>query len=318
MIRFLQVGVIFQGTVTTLQYFGILSPELQTSLGFKGTTVVRSGAEEVQLFRPTGTIGHPNTLGAFLALNLPVTVAQLLSRVESAGKVLPLLSLVMGTSALIMTFSRGSWINFLVGSAVVLVMVIGKVGLRGRTMIRVAAGAIVVATIVLAFSGLVRNRIVSDDKGSFQYRLEMQKIALRMIEDNPWVGVGVNTFALRMAEYDALHLFPQNVVHNVYLFIAAESGVFALLAFVWLLLALAWEGVRSMRLQNLYLSVTAGGIFAGIMGLGLHMGAEMLLAGPPIQIFWFFAGLLVGINRLARRDSHRFPTRGHAPQESPA
>jgi putative inorganic carbon (hco3(-)) transporter len=211
-------------------------------------------------------------------------------------------TLTVGTCALVMTFSRGAWINFVVGSALVMVVLVGKAGLRSRALIWGVASVVVIATVVLTFSGLVASRIFSDDKGSVQNRLHMNDLALRMIYDNPWLGVGVNTYGLRMAEYDQFYLNPQNVVHNVYLFTAAESGVFAVLAFIWLFIALARQGVRGIRLKSLYLSTTATAMLGGIVGLALHMIAEMLVAGPPILAFWLFAGLLAGINNLARHD----------------
>jgi hypothetical protein len=88
----------------------------------------------------------------------------------------------------------------------------------------------------------------------------------------------------------------------VYLLLAAENGIFAPLAFLWFILAVIRQGVRGMRLPSPYMAMTATAILGGLGGLWLQMLLEILVTGPPIQVFWFFTGLLVAMNRLQQPD----------------
>ena len=301
-VRVLLVGIIFQGSVVILQYLHFFPPELRMSLGFKDARSIPSGSEGVTLFRPAGTIGHANTMGAFLAMTLPVTTSQLMLQSSFRAKLLPLCALAVGTPALVMSFSRGAWISCVVGVVLVLTTTIIRGKRRGLSRNWGVISFLVMAMVVLAFSSLVESRIFSPDRGSVQNRMKLNDMALHMIQENPWLGVGLNMFPKAMADYDVFHFEPQNVVHNVYLLLAAESGVLALVAFIWLLLAVSREGVRGFFLNGPYLSITATGIFGGLVGLWLQMLAEILMSGPPQQGLWFFAGLLAGMNGLPRRD----------------
>jgi O-antigen ligase len=115
-----------------------------------------------------------------------------------------------------------------------------------------------------------------------------------------------------MSEYDFTHFGPQNVVHNVYLLMTAESGVFALLAYLWLILAIGRQAVKAMRSKNLSLCMTATAILGGFVGLWFQMLVEILVTGPPVQVFWFFVGIIGGINGMQQRDLARAsaPRRG--------
>jgi O-antigen ligase len=302
MLRILLAGVIFQGGVVICQYLNLLPEGLQTSLGFKGGLISKSGSTVVELFRPSGTIGHANILGAFLATTLPVALSQLLLQSGRQGKLLPLLALGVGTLALVMSFSRGAWISFVVAATLVLSVAFATGQLRGKNLLWVALGFVVVSLVAVAFSSLLESRIFDPDPGSARDRMLLNNLALSMIRDKPLLGVGLNTFGKVMENYDTYHFAPGNVVHNVYLLLAAENGIFAPLAFLWFILAVIRQGVRGMRLTSPYLAMTATAILGGLGGLWLQMLLEILVTGPPVQVFWFFTGLLVAMNRLKQPD----------------
>jgi putative inorganic carbon (HCO3(-)) transporter len=266
----------------------------------------------VEIFRPSGTIGHANILGAFLAMSLPIAISQVLLQPGLRRKLLPFLALCVGTTALVMSFSRGAWISFSAAATWVLLVavVIGK--LRGKHLLGVVISVAAVAFMVVTFSSLVESRIFDPDPGSAKDRMRLNELAWNMIQDHPLLGVGVNTFGKVMSEYDFTHFGPQNVVHNVYLLMTAESGVFALLAYLWLILAIGRQAVKAMGSKNLNLCMTATAILGGFVGLWFQMLVEILVTGPPVQVFWFFVGIIGGINGMQQRDLARAsaPRRG--------
>jgi putative inorganic carbon (HCO3(-)) transporter len=302
MLRILLTGVIFQGSVVFLQYLNLFPEGVQTSLGFKGGMISKSGSTTVELFRPSGTIGHANILGGFMAITLPVALSQLLLQSGMRGKLLPLAALGIGTLALVLSFSRGAWISFAVAATLVLSVAFVTGQLRGKNLLWVALGFVLVSLVAVAFSSLLESRIFDPDPGSAHDRMLLNELALSIIRDKPLLGVGLNTFGKVMENYDTYHFAPGNVVHNVYLLLAAENGIFAPLAFLWFILAVIRQGVRGMRLPSPYMAMTATAILGGLGGLWLQMLLEILVTGPPIQVFWFFTGLLVAMNRLQQPD----------------
>jgi putative inorganic carbon (HCO3(-)) transporter len=298
-VRWLLVGVLVQGTIAILQYMQVFPPSLQEALGWKAAHVIETGVSRPELFRPAGTIGHPNTLGAFFAVTLPLAVSQLMLRQTSRSRILVALALAVGTVALVVTFSRGAWVGFIVGVSLVLSIVTRTDAEGCRLLGRAILVIVIIAMVVAGFSSLVGTRIFEADQGATQNRMLMNDMALQMIQENPALGVGLHTFGLVMREYDELHFAPQHVVHNVYLLVAAESGVGALLAFLWVIGSIAREGVRCIRRSSPAMSTTAAGVLAGLVALWLQMLVEILVSGPPVQISLLFAGLLAAMSRMA-------------------
>jgi hypothetical protein len=72
---------------------------------------------------------------------------------------------------------------------------------------------------------------------SFLRRAELNWMALKMFQDHPLLGVGLNNFTVQMGEYGEVSGWTRFLqpVHNVYLLIVAETGLFGLIAFFGLL-----------------------------------------------------------------------------------
>ncbi len=95
-----------------------------------------------------------------------------------------------------------------------------------------AAGLLV----VLALVGLSWTRVdplgTRTQYSSAWYRLGYWKAAVRVLEKHPWAGVGLENFQQHYYEVKDAEAWEANRVHNDYLQVAVELGVFGLLAFV--------------------------------------------------------------------------------------
>src|SRR5438132_10740681 len=104
----------------------------------------------------------------------------------------------LGGVALIFTFSRGAWIA-LVFAIVVLCFVQWRQ--RGISLKRPIAIFVVIALLYLPLHGVLSERLFGNDHGSAESRIPLNKLAFRMIADNPVLGVGANNFTSAMDQY---------------------------------------------------------------------------------------------------------------------
>src|SRR5262249_20050857 len=120
---------------------------------------------------------------------------------------------------------------------------------------------------------------------SFGVRLHMAGIALRMTQQHPIFGIGLDQFR-RGSQYfitpDFIARFPQAAVgenaHNNFLQILAELGAVGLIAFGWLLAPLA----RSIGRGSMAFVALTGGVLAFL--LTCLLGHPFLI----VQVLWLF------------------------------
>jgi O-antigen ligase len=121
---------------------------------------------------------------------------------------------------------------------------------------KVRATAAVLAILLLAYiasPSSIRQRLRSGfnpDDPNTRNRIELFGTALRLIEHNPWVGVGPKNVGREALRYRGSHTWPDWMyqhMHNNFLQIAAERGIPGLLIWLWLMGRLAWDALRVFR-----------------------------------------------------------------------
>jgi O-antigen ligase/tetratricopeptide (TPR) repeat protein len=144
---------------------------------------------------------------------------------------------------------------------------------------------------------------------SFESRLDMKVTALRIFRDHPLIGIGGRGWAARYHQYQPL-LFYTTEVHNHYLQVLVEAGIFGFLAF-----AAIW-GFFLVTLYRLFprprdaleeeeegqrrwiLAWTAG---VAALGMGLHSALDFDLSLPAMAIFlWSLLAVVRGPMQLAQ------------------
>jgi putative inorganic carbon (HCO3(-)) transporter len=265
------------------------------------TTHTQAGGEDTRL---GGTIGQPNTAAAFLCLLLPLAATLPLAPISRAMRRLCIVSLPVGGIALIITQSRGGWVSISI-SALVLAFVLVRRGLiRGRTVLAAIA---VIAVIAVPLWGTISSRVTGSDNGSAAARVSLATLAWHMIEDHPLLGVGINNVGLNVPSYagpqfDGTFIYE---VHDKYLLVWSEAGIFALIAFVTFLAVTLRRGWRAARSRDPFLSYIALGLTAGLMGQIVHMGVDLFESRPQVQLLWLVAALLAALCAMLERERHQ-------------
>jgi O-antigen ligase len=203
----------------------------------------------------SGTYVHPNHLGGFLEMLLPLGLAYtLMGRLKPVGKVLLGYASLVLVAGILVTVSRGTYVS------TTLAMVLFFSALLLHRTYRLPSLVLLVAILgaglyFLPHSSSVQARLkpmltgtgrVEDDT-----RIIMWRTAVRVWQDNVWWGAGPGHYDYRFLQYRPgdVQLRPY-WAHNDYVNALAEWGVVgaALVASAWVLLGLGlrrtWPVVR--------------------------------------------------------------------------
>jgi O-antigen ligase len=217
----------------------------------------------------------------------------------------------LGGVALVFTLSRGAWMALALSITLLCWLGSRHAGLSLKTPIAVL---LILSLLYLPFHAAISARLFGDDSGSAESRVPLMRLAFRIIEDNPLLGVGANNFTVVMDRYLTSDfregwLF---AVHNKYLLVLSETGMVGLLAFLAFLLDALRKGWRCWVYRDPLLSPLALGFAAGIAGHMLHMTVDVFRGRPTQQLLWLVAGLLTAMLRICRpnpsEDRHSYLT----------
>ena len=198
-------------------------------------------------YRVLSTFFDPNFAGIFLLLGLSLTLA-LWSFGRLRFRLLHLSSLTLMISAIILTFSRSTYLAFLI--------IIGIFGLlRSRYLLLIM---VLISLMAFAFIPRVQQRVVEGinlDQTARARLVDWSK-TFTVIQDHPILGVGFNTLRYIKDQYGFFR--DERGVNqpgghsgagsdSSLLFVWATSGIFGLIAYLGLLLSLWWQGWQSYK-----------------------------------------------------------------------
>jgi O-antigen ligase len=245
-----------------------------------------------ELYRPGGTIGAPNVAGSFLGCAL-VPISMILKLpVSQPMKIFASMTLISGITALILTYSRGGWLSFVV--AVVAVLVIStRRRLFGPGM-PLALGASVIV-LAVPFHDVLWQRL--NEAGGAESRVPLMEMAWKMIEANPILGVGLNNYLVALPDVAGSEFSGDwlSVVHNQYLLVWAETGIATLFVFGVFVLLSIYRGWMASSTSDRRLAVTACGFTASMVGMLPNMAVERFVNRPQIGLLWMSAGVLTAL-----------------------
>jgi putative inorganic carbon (HCO3(-)) transporter len=252
--------------------------------------------------RAGGTIGGANGAAAYLAMLLPISIVVLWMDLPVWIKRLSLAATGFGIVALVLTYSRGGWLAAVVASLLVTGVAVRRGDVPGG---RVAAAGVVVVLLLVPFHGSIEARIAGQTRGgtySQNARLPLIRLAWKIIQDRPLLGVGANNFAPAVSRYAGPEFSGAwlRSVHNLYFLAWAEAGFGALLALLWFLgssLRRGWKAIaRAGPMAPLALGLTAS-----ILSAMVTMGVERFIQRPLLELLWLVAALLVALEALGPR-----------------
>lgn len=310
-LKIIAIALFTSGQVDTRERLRMLLWTIAISLGFfgvkNGVLGILGGGAPI-LRGPGGMLEDNNDFALALVMNVPLL--WYLGRqdgrrwVAQATQVAVLLSVV----TIVLTHSRGAFLA--------LTMTALWMAWRSGQLVRAAAGLALAGGAFLLFapeSVLERLASIGDAKeSSANARLTAWATAMRMIGDNPLLGVGLRNFQPRYAEYSIVPLPPGGttyVAHNSYLQIWAESGTIAFVVYL-LLLGSVFVACRRVRLlARMRPALGWAGDYARMMEattIGFLVGAFFLNRGH-FDLIYHWIALVTSLSVIAVAEARTAP-----------
>jgi len=243
----------------------------------------------------TGSFENPNSLGAYLVYCLPAFIALVYWKWKNkAMAAVVFFTCIILSVSILLTFSRGGWLGFLIGLLGMIVLFEKK---KFPTLIFVGF----LSTVCL-FSPFIKRVMFSFSSTGDSQRYVIWQGAIDMIKENPFLGKGLGTFMNYFDQYVSnIGIF---YAHNCYLQMWAESGIFTLIVFLSLTGLVVYRGVRiSLKNKKDEFGILLGGLTAGTFGFLVASFFDTQLYSLQLSVlFWVMLGVTVSVQRILLRE----------------
>ncbi len=258
--------------------------------------------------RVTSFYGYPNAIGLYFA---PIVVGAigmvahklvslyqntLTAKEKSVQKwKLPLFILLLGIGVAGIIFARSKGAILGVGAGLLVYALFWK---SYRTVFAggIVAGSIIILLLQPSLLSLQGESNVAGG-GSFEIRVSQWKETTQLLLERPIVGAGLSGYQTRIEKYHSedyieTFMYPHNIILNFWV----ETGLFGLVAILWIIFStiqLLIRLVERVQLSERHLVMSVFGGFVAILAHGL---VDVPFFKNDLAIlFWVFVGLaLIG------------------------
>ncbi len=253
-------------------------------------------------------LANPNLLAAYLLPAIALSLAAFFTWKTIITKTLAVTMFVCNSACLILTFSRGGWLGFLLLLLCFIVLLFYVYNDKIPEFFKLWAlpgffgGLILVLIMALIFIPAFRERIMSMFAGSGDssnnFRLNVWKAVKEMIQASPIIGIGPgnDVFNKIYPLYQVSPKYSALSAYSIVFEICIETGFIGLSCFVWFLIVTFNQGMS--QLQRLK-SIFSGEIFwligaiAAIIGLLTHGLFDTVWYRPQVNSLWWLMVALI-------------------------
>lgn len=242
--------------------------------------------------RVYSTLENPNNYAEFIVLTFPVSLVFCCNIVDRRWKTLATAALVVPVAALLMTYSRSSWVSFALTAVVFL-------ALWEKRLLPLIPVAVVVLFPLLPDS--IFNRILTIGNtadSSNAYRLYIWTSALHMIRDFGLTGIGLGpgNFTPLYADYCDPNASVAQHSHMLYLEVWMEMGVLGIVSFLCMYLGVIRRGIRASQHADPLLRYVLIACVSSLAGVSFVGAAEYIWFYPRVMFAFF---ILIGVTLAA-------------------
>lgn len=244
---------------------------------------------------------NSNTFAQVLVMMIGLALGLLVSSRTLWGRLLSLFALVCGLVAILMTYSRASWIGLVV-AVFVFVLLVER---RLIPVLIVGAFALLPFLPASIFNRLLSTFNFSDTSTSTRFMIYSSGV--RVWSQSPVFGVGLGTeLAARAAHTSPWfaygYWFPH--YHNIYIQLAVELGLVGVVSCTGGFICACKETLQAMlgSDRDRELCGLTAGCLSGLVGVMVCGIADYLWHYPRVMvIFWIIFGLMLCGAKLARQ-----------------
>ena len=319
MVILLRDAKTFQGVIWTLLIAGIFIGTISAYQGLTGTydndfsgfgqVGYQNIVGETEGNRLSGPVGDPNFYAQAMLVLIPIALSRFLKEKKWYLRAIAGWAFLATVLAVVFSYSRGAAV------AIIVMLIFSMLHSPPRlsdAMIGILLIILVISfvpnpyverlsTITDIFGG--RNAVV----GEVSYRGRASEViaAWLMFLDHPIFGVGVENYPTYYQSYSrTLGLDPrleQRQAHNLYLQVAAETGLAGILIFGWLLKTMMSSMLDAWRKLKIYGATKYADMVlsfaAGVVG---YLAAAMFIHGAYPRYFWLLAGIALAIPNVTK------------------
>jgi O-antigen ligase len=271
------LAAISQAIFGYIQYFFDIGP----------TAFIRDAS-----LRVYGTFDQPNPYAGYINMALTITLALSLLGKGLSTRIAAAITTMLLLGVELLSQSKGGWLALAVSALFIIIvglprmrlfvlgLVIALLSLIGSYLAGLIPESLL--TPVWERAGLLRISFTEPTNDSFanSERLAHWLAGIHMFWNHPFLGVGIGNYAMAYPQY-ALGRFvePLGHAHNYYINIAAETGIFGLLAFTCFLIAVFVAGGRAYKhIHHRWMSMQAEQSRPALTRTLLHRGATFEVA----------------------------------------
>lgn len=242
---------------------------------------------------------NPNTLGQILVMLIPLSIGLIFASRTFWGRLAALAASGLGILALVLTLSRGSWLGLMV--AAVVFVALYRYQLLPLFILAAAA-------LVPFLPETIINRALSSFNfrdTSISSRFPIYEASFKSILHSPVLGAGLGSelvwkFFARYGFYKGTLTFAH--LHNIFLQLWIECGLFGMLAFAGTSLSVFKESARAAaRSRSALKPLLIGGASALTGALVCGMTDYIWYYPRALCVFWFLMGILFAGIRLSKK-----------------
>lgn len=250
---------------------------------------------------------NPNLLGGYFVAGLPtifgMSIYSIIKKSYTSAIFWLILSIIT-TVALVSTGCRGSYLA-LIAMFGTMFLISAKFLWQTykKIYMTIVGGIIALGTTAVMMSSSLRARVLSifamrsDSSNSF--RFNVYHSSLQMFKDNFLLGIGVGNQNFR--EIYGLYMrtgFDALSTYNIYLEVAVESGIFALITFLGFLFDALYKAITTILKSTDFQKVVLLSITViSIIGIMVHGIVDTVFFRPQIQfIFWTMIAVITAID----------------------
>jgi putative inorganic carbon (HCO3(-)) transporter len=296
---------IFMGTLTVFQQ---LTGTFENNYAGFAQTEVKNIVGEVSDHRVAGPVGSTNFYAMILVVLVPLALDRFWHEKQGVARLAALWALVVCVLSIIFTFSRGGFIAL---SLVGLILLVQQTARPGRILLSLVLLLGVVQflprnyteRLATTFDFLPGSGNDIRNESSFRGRTSEVLVAWLIFIDHPIRGAGLNNYKHFYQEYAQPlgwdNRREERSAHNLFLEVAAETGVLGIATF-GAILGTALYGLHRTRRTLLQTGSynEASMVWALLVGLIGYLVASLFLHGAYPRFFWLLMGIALAVPQI--------------------